>query len=66
MTQTTALVVVGVVLLAACAAIAQTARAIARARIRRQRRSSRIASVVTGLPASPEDQISTNAVSQLR
>ena len=58
MTQTTALVVVGVVLLAACAAIAQTARAIARARIRRQRRSSRIASVVTGLPASPHDQLS--------
>jgi len=45
-------------LLAACAAIAQTVRAFARARIKRQRRLSRLASVVIGLPASPNDQIS--------
>ena len=58
MTQTSSLVVVGLVLLAACAAIAQTVRAFARARIKRQRRLSRLASVVIGLPASPDDQIS--------
>jgi hypothetical protein len=59
MTQTSALVVVGVVLLAACAAITQVARALARARIRKQRRLLRLSSVVTGLPpTAPDDQLS--------
>jgi hypothetical protein len=60
MNQTFALVAVGIALLAACAVLTQqAARAIARARIRRQRRLLRLSSVVTGLPpVSPDDQIS--------
>jgi hypothetical protein len=46
-------------LLAACAMIMETARVMARARIRRQRRLVRLSSVVTGLqPVSPHDQLS--------
>jgi hypothetical protein len=58
MTQISALVAVGIVLLVACAAITQAARVMARARIRRQRRVLRLSSVVTGLPASADDQLS--------
>ncbi|MGA2275237.1 MAG: hypothetical protein ABSH00_16915 [Bryobacteraceae bacterium] len=56
MTQTSALLAIGIVLLVACAAISQAARAAASARIRRQRRLLRLSSVVTGLPVSPNDQ----------
>ncbi|HEY1218827.1 MAG: hypothetical protein ABSE42_01085 [Bryobacteraceae bacterium] len=59
MTQTSALAVIGIFLLAACATVIQTVRVIARARIRRQRRLVRLSSVVTGMPAgSPNDQFS--------
>ncbi|MGB7758915.1 MAG: hypothetical protein WBL61_03745 [Bryobacteraceae bacterium] len=59
MTQTSALAVIGIVLLAVCATVMQAARALARARIRRQQRMLRISSVVTGIQAdSPRDQFS--------
>lgn len=53
--QTTALLVVAITLLAICATIAQVARSIARARIQRRLRLSRISSVVTGAPPAPPD-----------
>ncbi|MGD0668334.1 MAG: hypothetical protein ABSB23_12295 [Bryobacteraceae bacterium] len=59
MTETLALLAIGIGLLAACAMIMETARVMARARIRRQRRLVRLSSVVTGLqPVSPHDQLS--------
>ncbi|MGO9012051.1 MAG: hypothetical protein ACLQPN_18285 [Bryobacteraceae bacterium] len=59
MTETLALLAIGIGLLAACAIIMETARVMARARIRRRRRLLRLASVVTGLqPVSPHDQLS--------
>jgi DNA invertase Pin-like site-specific DNA recombinase len=57
MTQTSALIAAVPMLLGLSAAIAQAARAVTRARIRREQRLSRLASVVNGLPAeSSEDQ----------
>ncbi|MGB9457244.1 MAG: hypothetical protein WCB12_14450 [Bryobacteraceae bacterium] len=59
MTETSALLAIGIGLLVACAMIMETARVMARARIRRQRRLVRLSSVVTGLqPVSPHDQLS--------
>jgi len=57
MSQTSALAVIGIVLLAVCAIIMQTARVITRARIRRRRMMMRVCSVVTG---SPDDQASSS------
>lgn len=47
--------VIGVGLLAACAAIMQFARVMARARIRRRSRMVRMCSVVNGSPADATD-----------
>jgi len=58
MNQISALLVVAVVLLAGGAGIAEAARAMARARIRRQQRLLRLSSVVTGLPPSSPDSFS--------
>jgi hypothetical protein len=50
MSQTSALAVIGIVLLAVCAAVMQTSRAVARARTRRQLKMMRMCSVVAGSP----------------
>jgi len=57
MSQTLALAMIGIALLAVCAIAMQTTRAVARARIRRQERMLRLCSVVTG---SPDDQASSS------
>jgi len=59
MRQTFALLAIGMILLVAWAIIVQTARAMARARIRRRRRLLRLCSVVDGTPpASPDYELS--------
>jgi uncharacterized lipoprotein YajG len=51
MNQASALALIGILLLAGCAAIMQFARVIARARLRRRRKMMRMCSVVVGVPA---------------
>jgi len=51
MSQTSALAVIGIALLAICAAVVQAAHAIARGRIRRRGKMMRMCSVVSGSPA---------------
>lgn len=50
MNQTSALAVIGILLLAGCVGAMQAARSIARARIRRQLKMMRMCSVVAGSP----------------
>jgi len=58
MTQTSVLIAAVPLLLGLSAAVVQAARAVSRARIRKQQRLSRLASVVTGVPTeSSEDQL---------
>jgi hypothetical protein len=55
MSQTAALALIGIVLVAGCVGAMQAARAVARARIRRQLKMMRMCSVVAGSPDEPPD-----------
>jgi hypothetical protein len=55
MNQTAALALIGIVLVVGCVGTMQAARAIARARIRRQLKMMRMCSVVAGSPDDAPD-----------